>query len=202
MPRQCARTSMASIHQACGRMVARRTGTRGTPVSAGMLASSAALLRVRANNYSPLLPLRPTAAPRRAVHTPVHGLEGGRAPCGQHLHAPGCACCSYRRRGAAPPLAGSICTRPDALAAGGGRDAHAVQRPSPVSPHPPRRIRAPAPSDRAGAHTTADRQGEALDDEPVARGDAPPTFAGIQAIQSASGWRRRWKRETPIRPAR
>jgi len=37
-----------------------------------------------------------------------------------------------------------------------------------------------------GAHTTADRQGEAIDNEHVARGDAPPTFAGIQAIQSAS----------------
>ena len=36
-----------------------------------------------------------------------------------------------------------------------------------------------------GAHTTADWQGEAIDNEPVARGDAPPTFAGIQAIQSA-----------------
>ena len=35
------------------------------------------------------------------------------------------------------------------------------------------------------AHTTADRQGEALDDEPVARGDAPPTFAGIRDIPSA-----------------
>jgi len=39
----------------------------------------------------------------------------------------------------------------------------------------------PAP----GAHATADWQGEAIDNEPVARGDAPPTFAGIQAIQSA-----------------
>ena len=36
---------MASINQACGRMVARRTGTSRTPVSARMLAASAALLR-------------------------------------------------------------------------------------------------------------------------------------------------------------
>jgi len=33
--------------------------------------------------------------------------------------------------------------------------------------------------------TNKRRRGEALDDEPVARGDAPPTFAGIQTIPSA-----------------
>jgi hypothetical protein len=72
---------MASINQACGRMVARRTGTRRTPVSARMLTASAL---GGANNYSPL---RPTAAPRRAGQT---------HPCGPHLHAPVCACCRRR----------------------------------------------------------------------------------------------------------
>ena len=37
-----------------------------------------------------------------------------------------------------------------------------------------------------GARPAARRQGKAVDDEPVARGDAPPTFAGIQTIPSAS----------------
>jgi len=169
MPRRCARTSMASIHQACGRMVARRTGTRRTPVSAGMLAASAALL-------SALSPNR-------------------RAPAGR-TYAGSCT----GVRSCIP--AGRICTRPYALAAGGGPDAHAIRRTSPVSPRTPRRIRARRLPTAPGAHTTADRQGESIDDEPVARGDAPPTFAGIQAIQSASGWRRRWKRETPIRSDR
>jgi hypothetical protein len=90
---------MASINQACGRMVARRTGTRRTPVSARMLTASAL---GGANNYSPL---RPTAAPRRAgqTHPPspprTRGVRGGRQvvhPCGPHLHAPVCACCRRR----------------------------------------------------------------------------------------------------------
>ena len=169
MPRRCARTSMASIHQACGRMVARRTGTRRTLVSAGMPVASAALLSALSPN-------------RRA--------PAGRTYAGSWTGVKSCT------------PAGRICTRPYALAAGGGPDAHAVQRPSPVSPRPPRSMRARRRRKAPGAHTTADRQGEALDDEPVARGDAPPTFAGIQAIRSASRCRRRWKRETPIRPDR
>jgi hypothetical protein len=70
--------------------------------------------------------------------------------------------------------AGRICTRPYALAAGGGPDAHAIRRTSPVSPRTPRRIRARRLPTAPGAHTTADRQGEALDDEPVARGEHLP----------------------------
>ena len=70
MPRQCARTSMASIHRACGRMVARRTGTGRTPVSAGMPPHRLRYCRL----------YHPTAAPRRAGHTPVHGPGSGRAP--------------------------------------------------------------------------------------------------------------------------
>jgi len=46
----------------------------------------------------------------------------------------------------------------------------------------PRRLPT-APGARPAANKR--RCGEAIDDEPVARGDAPPTFAGIQAIPSA-----------------
>jgi hypothetical protein len=135
MPRRCARNSMSSINQACGRMFARRTGTRRTPVSARMLAASAALLRVRANNYSPLPPLRPTAAPRRAGHTHPPSpprTRGGSG--GSSGHAP-LRAASARARARHP---------------GGRPDAHAIQRTSPVSPRTTRRIRARAPSDRAG----------------------------------------------------
>ena len=84
MPRQCARTSMASIPQACGRMVARRTGTRGAPVSAGMPSASAALLSAFSPNR------------RAPAGSPYAGSWTGGRSC---------------------PPAGSICTRPDALAA-------------------------------------------------------------------------------------
>ena len=40
-----------------------------------------------------------------------------------------------------------------------------------------------APGARPAANKR--RRGEASDDEPVARGDAPPMFAGIQVIPSA-----------------
>jgi len=170
---------MASIHQACGRMVAPGRTTSGAPVSARMLAASAALLRVRANNYSPLPPLRPTAAPRRAGHTPVHGLGSGRAS----LRA-----ASARARMRLLQAADQMHTP--------SKELLPFRRALPAACAPRRLPTAP------GAHATADWQGEALDNEPVARGDAPPTFAGIQTIQSASGWRRRWKRETLIRPDR
>jgi len=76
-----------------------------------------------ANNYSPL---RPTAAPRRADHTPVHARASGRAP----LRA-----ASARARARHP---------------GGRRDARAIQRTSPVWRRNTRRIHARAPSDSAG----------------------------------------------------
>jgi hypothetical protein len=140
----------------------------GAPVSAGMRAAvggagagkgEAGKGEVRANNYSPLpasplLPLRPTAAPRRAGHTPPTSSGGasGRA--------------SLRAASA----------RASARAAGGGPDAHAIQRPSPVSPRTTRSMRAPAPSDRAGrAHDgTPAEGGEALDDDHVARREHLP----------------------------
>jgi len=93
---------MASINQACGRMVARRTGTRRTPVSTRMLTASAL---GGANNYSPLLryaqPPRPGGQARRTPPVPPArgGVRGGRQvvhPCGPHLHAPVCACCRRR----------------------------------------------------------------------------------------------------------
>ena len=156
---------MASINQACGRMVARRTGTRRTPVSARMLTASAL---GGANNYSPL---RPTAAPRRAgqTHPPspprTRGVRGGRQvvhPCGQHLNAHGRAI----------------------------RSADQIQPPSkellPFGGALPAECSSAHLSAAPGAHATAYWQGEAINNEHVARGDAPPTVAGIPVIPSAS----------------
>jgi len=179
MPRRCARTSMASIHQACGRMVARRTGTRRTPVSARMLASSAALLRVRANNYSPLLPLRPTAAPRRAGHTPVHARVSGHAPlraasararmrllqAADRMHTPSEELLPFRRALPAEFAPGAFRRRRARTRRQTGRGSPSMMNTSPVV-------------------------------------NTSPNTSGIQTIPSASGWRRRWKRETPIRSDR
>jgi len=83
-------------------------------------------------------------------------------PCGQHLHA----------HGHAIRAADQMHTpSKELLPFGGALPAEFAPRRLPTAP---------------GAHTTADRQGEAIDNEHVARGDAPPTFAGIQAIPSAS----------------
>ena len=100
MPRRYARNSMSSINQACGRMFARRTGTSRTPSPPGCSPHQRRCCRL----------YRPTAAPQRAGHTPVHGLGSGRAP----LRA-----ASERARARHP---------------GGRPDAHAIQRTSPVSP--------------------------------------------------------------------
>ena len=148
-------------------MFARRTGTRRTPVSARMLASSA----VAANNYSPL---RPTAAPRRAGHTPVHARASGHAPLraaserARARHTPVHA----RASGHAPLRAAS--ERARARHPGGRPDAHAIQRPSPVSPRTTRSMRARRCRKAPGAHATADWQGEAIDNEHVARGEHLP----------------------------
>ena len=126
-------TAMASIHQACGRMAAPGRTTSGAPVSAGMRAAVGG--SVAANNYSPLQsPNR--RAPAGRPYAPPFGGASGRA--------------SLRAASA----------RASARAAGGGPDAHAIQRPSPVSPRTTRSMRAPAPSDRAGrAHDGTPAEG-------------------------------------------
>jgi len=106
---------------------------------------------------------RSTAAPRRAGHTPVHGPGSGRAP----LRA-----ASARARMRLLQAADQMHTP--------SKDLLPFRRALPAACAPRRLPTAPG-----RAHTTADRQGEALDDEPVARGDAPPTFAGIRDIPSA-----------------
>ncbi len=83
---------MASIHQACGRMVVRRTGTGRTPVSARMLASSAALLEALSpNSRAPAG--RPDASSCTGVRscTPAGSIEtrtgtpsGRRTRCTRH----------------------------------------------------------------------------------------------------------------------
>jgi|GEM_PF-2939158 hypothetical protein len=95
----------------------------------GALVAATVSATVRANNYSPLPPLRslrPTAAPRRADHTPVHARASGRAT----------------------PWAASESAR--ARHPGGRRDAHAIQRTSPVWPRSTRRVGDRAPCGSAG----------------------------------------------------
>jgi len=113
---------------------------------------------------------RPTAAPRRAdqTHPPVPPRAGGSGggqvvqPRGSHLNAHGPAIRSADEMHTPSeellPFGGAFPTE--------GAPAHV-----PTAP---------------GARPAARRQGKAVDDEPVARGDAPPTFAGIQTIPSAS----------------
>jgi hypothetical protein len=136
---------MASINQACGRMVARRTGTRRTPVSARMLAASAALLRrIIIRRYAQ--PPRPSG---QAIRQFMHGCQVMH-PCGQHLNAHG-----HAIRAADQMQTPSK----ELLPFGGARPAACAPAHLPTAP---------------GAHTTADWQGEAIDDEPVARGEHLP----------------------------
>jgi len=138
-------------------MFARRTGTRRTPVSARMLASSAALLEGR-------IIIRPYAQQPRPGGQTIRQFMHGRQvvhPCGQHLHAHG-----HAIRAADEMHAPSK----ELLPFGGAIPAEFTPAHLPTAP---------------GARPATHRRGDAIDDEHVARGDAPPTFAGIQTIQSA-----------------
>jgi hypothetical protein len=113
-----------------------------------------------ANNYSPYAqPPRPGGQTRRTP--PVPPARGGVRGGGQVVHP----CGQHERARARHP--------------GGRRDARAIQRTSPVWRRSTRQHARPAPSDSAGRAPGGNkrRRGEAIDDEPVARGDAPPTFA-------------------------
>ncbi len=137
-------------------MVARRTGTRRTPVSARMLASSTA---ATPNRRAPAD--RPYAPPESPPRGGVRG--GGQVvhPCGQHLNAHGHAIWS----------ADQMHTP--------SKELLPFRRALPAAFAPGRLPTAP------GAPATASWQGEAIDNEHVACGDAPLTFAGIQDVQSA-----------------
>ena len=116
-----------------------------------------------ANNYSPL---RPTAAPRRAVQThpqspPARGGSGGWAASER----------AYERL---PQAADEMQIPSKELLPFGS--AASVGRATGRLP--------PAPGARPAVNKR--RRGKAIDEEPVACGDAPPTFAGIQVIPSAS----------------
>jgi hypothetical protein len=115
---------------------------------------------------------RPTAAPRRAVQTHPPSPPRARGvrrsgqvvhPCGQYLNA----------HGRAIRTADQMHTpSKELLPFGGAAPVRCATGRLPTAP---------------GARPAANkrRRGEAIDDEHVARGDAPPTFAGIQTIQSA-----------------
>ena len=141
-------------------MVAQRTGISRTPVSARMRAASAARLEaVSPNRRAPAgRPDAPPSPPARGG-----GSGGGQVvqPRGSHLNAHGPAIRSADEMHTPSeellPFGGAFPTE--------GAPAHV-----PTAP---------------GARPAARRQGKAVDDEPVARGDAPPTFAGIQTIPSA-----------------
>jgi len=122
---------------------------------------------------------RPTAAPRRAGHTPVHGLGSSRAPlraasararmhllqAADRMHTPSKDLLPFRRAlpAACAPGAVGRCRARTRRQTGRGR--LSMMNPSPVV-------------------------------------NTSPNTSGIQAIRSASRCRRRWKRETPIRPDR
>ena len=152
---------MASINQACGRMVARRTGTRRTPVSARMLAASAALLEGRIIIRPYAQPPRPAGSPDAPPVPPARGGSGGWAASER----------AYERL---PQAADEMQTPSKELLPFGS--AASVGRATGRLPTVP------------GARPAVNkrRRGKAIDEEPVACGDAPPTFAGIQVIPSAS----------------